>query len=164
MISPQPVLDPAHFPRVLTLTDGSKVRVTRCDATDIAFDRIAPRGTTPETYTVLAPAQGAAPIAGFNPATAQQWPTDAALVAAIEAPQPAVAAVTVLTPLQILGRLTQAEEAALASSTDLAVTIVRNRLIAASEVRSDDPRTAEGKAILIAKGIITAQRAAAVFA
>jgi hypothetical protein len=68
-----------------------------------------------------------------------------------------------LTPLTILGRLTPAEEAALSGSTDLAVAIVRNRLIAASEVRSDDPRTAEGAAILVGKGIITAERAAEIF-
>jgi hypothetical protein len=68
-----------------------------------------------------------------------------------------------LTPLTILGRLTPAEEAALSGSTDLAVAIVRNRLIAASEVRSDDPRTAEGAAILVAKGIITDERAAEIF-
>jgi len=85
------------------------------------------------------------------------------VVAAIANPTPTPAQVVVLTPLTILGRLTQAEEAALASSSDLAVSIVRNRLIAASEVRSDDPRTAEGKAILVAKGIITAQRAEVIF-
>jgi hypothetical protein len=74
-------------------------------------------------------------------------------------PTPVVA----LTPLTILGRLTPAEEAALSGSTDLAVSIVRNRLIAASEVRSDDARTAEGAAILVAKGIITEARAAEIF-
>jgi hypothetical protein len=68
-----------------------------------------------------------------------------------------------LTPLTTLGRLTPAEEAALSGSTDLAVSIVRNRLIAASEIRSDDPRTAEGAAILVAKGIITEARAAEIF-
>jgi hypothetical protein len=68
-----------------------------------------------------------------------------------------------LTPLTILSRLTPTEEAALSGSTDLAVSIVRNRLIAASEVRSDDPRTAEGAAILVAKGIITSERAAEIF-
>lgn len=90
-------------------------------------------------------------------------PADAELAAAIANPPAASVSPVVLTPLTILGRLTQAEEAALASSSDLAVSIVRNRLIAASEVRSDDPRTAEGKAILVAKGIITAERAAVIF-
>jgi hypothetical protein len=91
-------------------------------------------------------------------------PTDAILIAAIENPPEQPASVVVLTPLTILSRMTQAEEAALSGSTDLAVSIVRNRLIAASEVRSDDPRTDEGKAILIAKGVITAERASEIFA
>jgi hypothetical protein len=91
-------------------------------------------------------------------------PTDAELAAAIENPPAAPAAVVVLTPLQILGRLTPQEEAALATATDLAVQVVRNRLIAASEIRSDDPRTAEGRAILVAKGIVTEERAAEIFA
>jgi hypothetical protein len=83
---------------------------------------------------------------------------------AIANPPPPPTPVTVLTPLQILGRMAPEEEVALATSTDLTVCIVRNRLIAASEVRSDDPRTAEGRAILIAKGIITEERAAQIFA
>lgn len=79
------------------------------------------------------------------------------------APEPTPAPVIVRSPLEILSRMTQEEEAALASSSILAVVIVRNRLIAASEVRSDDPRTAEGKAILITYGILTAERAAEIF-
>jgi hypothetical protein len=82
---------------------------------------------------------------------------------ALANPPAPVAPVVVLTPLTILGRLTPQEEAALSGSTDLAVSILRNRLIAASEVRSDDPRTAEGAAILVAKGIITEARAAEIF-
>ena len=85
------------------------------------------------------------------------------IAAAIANPQ-TPAPVVVLTPLQILGRLTPQEEATLATSTDLAVQVVRTRLIAASEIRSDDPRTAEGRAILVAKGIITAERAVEIFA
>lgn len=101
-------------------------------------------------------------IQGFRPkieATPENALDD--IVTNPPAPEPSV---VVLTPLTILGRLTQTEEAALASSTDLAISIVRNRLIAASEVRSDDPRTTEGRAILVAKGILTAERAAEIFA
>ena len=163
MNTPEPTLSPTHFPRILT-AGGSLVRVTRCDGTDIAFDRIAALGTTPETYRTTAPAQGVPPVAGFDPATAEAWPTDAVLAAAIANPPAAPAPVVILTPLTILGRLTPTEEAALATSTDLAVAVVRNRLIAASEVRSDDPRTTEGKAILVAKGIVTAERAVEIFA
>jgi len=100
-------------------------------------------------------------VCGFRSNSGTPSEADAAADIANPAPEPA--GVVVLTPLTILGRLTQAEEAALASSTDLAVSIVRNRLIAASEVHSDDARTAEGKAILVAKGIITAERAAVIF-
>lgn len=71
--------------------------------------------------------------------------------------------VVVHTPLDLLSRMTPEEEAALNASTDLAVMIVRNRLATAQEVRSDDPRTAEGKAVLIAKGILTAERAEEIF-
>jgi hypothetical protein len=88
---------------------------------------------------------------------------EADIAYALANPPAPVAPVVVLTPLTILGRLTPAEEAALSGSTDLAVSIVRNRLIAASEVRSDDPRTAEGAAILVSKGIITSERAAEIF-
>ena len=158
-----PILSPTHFPRILT-AGGALVRVTRCDGNDIAFDRVTALGTTPETYRTTAPAQAVPPMAGFDPLTATEWPTDAALAAAIANPPAAPAPVVVLTPLTILGRLTPTEEAALATSPDLAVAIVRDRLIAASEVRSDDPRTAEGKAILVAKGVITAERAAQIFA
>ena len=164
MPTPTPVLDPAHFPRIITLGDGSRVRVTRCDAADIVFDRIAAIGTTPETYRTLVPAQGALPIAGFDPTTAQAWPTDAELATAIATPVPAPTPVIVLSPLDILSRMTPQEEGALNASTDLAVCIVRTRLGAAQEVRSDDPRTEVGKQILISKGILTAERAAEIYA
>jgi len=105
-------------------------------------------------------------IVGYPAASgeASEANAEADINAALANPPPAVAPPVVLTPLQILGRLTPEEEAAFASSSDLAVQVVRNRLIAASEVRSDDPRTTEGRAILVAKGIITEARAAAIFA
>lgn len=78
-------LDSNHFPRIVTLAAG-RARVTRCDATDIAFDRVEALGTTPETYRVTVPAQAVPPIAGFDPETAEEWPGDAALVAAIDEP------------------------------------------------------------------------------
>ena len=108
----------------------------------------------------LPPADDAAP----NAAPVYPEASDEILAAAIANPPAPPAPVVVLTPLTILGRLTPTEEAALATSTDLAVAVVRNRLIAASEVRSDDPRTAEGRAILVAKGIVTAERAVEIFA
>lgn len=77
-------LSTTHFPRIVTVS-GSRFRVTRCDTNDICFDRVTALGTTPETYRTDFPAQAVLPIAGFNPATATEWPTDAALIAAIAA-------------------------------------------------------------------------------
>ena len=71
--------------------------------------------------------------------------------------------IVIMKPLEVLSRMTPAEEAALTMSTDLSVSIVRQRLIAASEVRSDDPRTAEGAAVLVKKGILTAERVKVIF-
>lgn len=151
-----------YFPRIVTLATGAKVRVTRCDAADIAFDR----GTVDAqgTFITTHPAQGVAPIPGFDPGTAEQWPSDTDLAVAINSPQPALITPVRLTPLEVLGRLTQAEEVALTTATDLAVAIVRQRFIAATYIDSSDTRTAEGIAILIAKGIITQARAAQIFA
>ena len=154
ILAPRPV----WIPVITALPGGALVRITAVRANEIVFDRVADLdGTT------LSTAHGV-PFSGYDP-EADDLPSLETVVAAIAnpPPRPVVAPVVVLTPLTILGRLTQAEEAALASSTDLAVSIVRNRLIAASEVRSDDPRTAEGKAILVAKGIITVERAAVIF-
>jgi len=152
ILAPRPV----WIPVITALPGGALVRITAVRANEIVFDRVADLdGTT------LSTAHGV-PFSGYDP-EADDLPSLDTVVAAIANPAPEPAGVVVLTPLTILGRLTQAEEAALASSSDLAVSIVRNRLIAASEVRSDDPRTAEGKAILIAKGIITAERAAVIF-
>jgi len=154
ILAPRPV----WIPVITALPGGALVRITAVRANEIVFDRVADLdGTT------LSTAHGV-PFSGYDPET-DELPSVETVVAAIAnpPPRPVVAPVVVLTPLTILGRLTQAEEAALASSSDLAVSIVRNRLIAASEVRSDDPRTAEGKAILVAKGIITAERAAVIF-
>jgi hypothetical protein len=117
---------------------------------------------SPEGYHVVYPSGQYATLPAHS---GDPSPDNAAadIAYALANPPAPVAPVVVLTPLTILGRLTPAEEAALSGSTDLAVSIVRNRLIAASEVRSDDPRTAEGAAILVSKGIITAKRAAEIF-
>lgn len=97
----------------------------------------------------------------YRSALAEPTAEDAAACVASPAPEPA--GVVSRMPLQVLTLLTAEEEAALAASTDLAVTVVRNRLLAASEIRSDDPRTAQGAALLVAKGIITAERAGEIF-
>jgi hypothetical protein len=91
-------------------------------------------------------------------------PTDEILIAAIENPAVQPAGPVRLTPLEVLARLTPSEEAALTTSTDLAVAIVRQRFIAATFVDTSDPRTAEGIAILVDRGIITQARAGEIFA
>ncbi len=91
-------------------------------------------------------------------------PSEVDCADAVQNPRPCPAPVVIMTPLTVLSRLTPAEEMALTASADLAVSIVRQRMIAAGEIRSDDPRTIEGRQILIAKGIITAERAAEIFA
>lgn len=149
---------PVWTPIVTEVTGLGFVRITDVRANEIIYDRLAS-----EDGPVTSNAE-AVVFSGYNPET-DDLPSVETVAAAIANPpaRPVAVPVVVLTPLTILGRLTQAEEAALASSSDLAVSIVRNRLIAASEVRSDDPRTAEGKAILVAKGIITAERAEVIF-
>lgn len=88
---------------------------------------------------------------------------DAVLIDAIENPPSVEPGPVRLTPLEVIGRLTQAEEVALTTSADLSVAIVRQRFIAATYIDSSDPRTAEGIAVLVAKGIITQERADAIF-
>jgi hypothetical protein len=126
----------------------------------ITYEVLAPEGEP--GYRVRLPDGG---VTAFFAHSGDPSPDNAAadIAYALANPLAPVAPVVVLTPLTILGRLTPQEEAALSGSTDLAVSIVRNRLIAASEVRSDDPRTAEGAAIFVAKGIITEARAAEIF-
>lgn len=167
----QPIT-PSTPPRIVSLT-GAAYPSARIDSVDAAnglavFAYLDANGAQIDSGGSIArftPLAALPPAQDSKPGDAPTYPEvpDATLADAIANPAPEPAGVVVLTPLTILGRLTQAEETALASSTDLAVSIVRNRMIAASEVRSDDPRTAEGKAILVAKGIITAERAAVIF-
>jgi hypothetical protein len=123
------------------------------------------------TYTVLDPSEPTAHRIQLPTGEVTACPciesadtlTVEALAEWIANPPPLPVSVVALTPLTILSRLTPEEEAALSGSTDLLVCVVRNRLVAASEVRSDDPRTAEGAAVLVSKGIITEARAGEIF-
>jgi hypothetical protein len=72
-----------HFPRIVTLADTSLVRITRCDAEAVVFDRVN------ALEQILVPAQAVPPISGFDPAVAAAWPTDAVLATQIATP-PAV--------------------------------------------------------------------------
>lgn len=75
------------------------------------------------------------------------------------APQPVV-----LTPLELLSRLTPGELSAItvAAMNDPGVAQWQTMLLAAGEIRSDDQRTLDGIAFAVSKGILTAERAAEV--
>lgn len=157
-------MEPA--PRILNITGHThpKALVERVDLAGgfLTFARLDAAGNKVDT---------GGSVVRFTPVTqivdgqtVPADPGDAAFIAAIQAPPPSTTITVVLTPLEIRSRLTPAELVALDTSTDAEVIIVRNNLIAASEVRSDDPRTAVGKGILVAKGVLTQSRADAVFA
>ncbi len=93
-IDTNPILEdlPSSFadslPKIIILNDGQPVRVTRCDATDIVFDRLEENGFDIDDnpiYKIIVPAQAVVPIVGFN---SESWPTDEDLANAIVAPQP----------------------------------------------------------------------------
>jgi hypothetical protein len=102
-------------------------------------------------------------VIGFPTQTEPSEANGAADWAAWESRPPVPPPPVRLTPLEVIGRLTQTEEVALTTSTDLAVAIVRQRFIAATYIDSSDTRTAEGIAVLVAKGIITQARANEIF-
>lgn len=150
---------PVWTPTLATLPDANRVLITAVRVDEIVFDRVVVDG---EAVITLSASHGV-PFSGYDPEN-DDLPEVATLVAAIANPPAPPAPVIVLSPLEILSRMTPAEEAALNTSTELAVQIVKTRLGAASDIRSDDPRTDQGKAILIAYGILTTERAAAIFA
>lgn len=148
MNTPQPVLSPAHFPRIINLPDGSLARVTRCDATDIAFDRVVALVTAPETYRTTVPAQAVPAIAGFDPATAAAWPSDAALAEAIANPPDAPATVPAsVTRRQLKEQLIRMDrlhevEATVSAIPGTEGRIARNWWAEAVEFRRDHPLVA----------------------
>jgi hypothetical protein len=78
--------------RIVVLSGSEAVRLIRCDADSISFDRgtVATIDGEP-VFTCLFPAQGVGPLPGFDPATAEAWPTDADLAAHIaNPPAPAI--------------------------------------------------------------------------
>lgn len=70
----------------------------------------------------------------------------------------------ILTPLTLIARLTPSEQLAIFTSTHPAVCVWRGMAGAALEIRSDDPRTAEGLAALVSLGILAAYRPAQLLA
>ena len=76
------------------------------------------------------------------------------------------ASIVVLSPLQFLSRLTPQELAGIsaAAAANPMVDVWRMMMLAAAEIRSDDPRTQEGLAFAVQMGLLTAERAQAVMA
>lgn len=80
-------------------------------------------------------------------------------------PAPIPDGVTVRTPLQILGLLTDQEYATIRAAAMQSDDVARwyDMLRAASEVRSDDARTAQGCAAMVQLGLFTAERVKEIF-
>ncbi len=102
----------------------------------------------------------------------EQWIAEAvrekdARIAELESrlPQPIPEGVTVRTPLEILGLLTEAEYAAIRAASGQSPAVARwyDMLRAASEVRSDDVRTQYGCAAMVLIGLFTAERVLEIF-
>jgi hypothetical protein len=156
-----------HFPRVIALALGLAL-VRRCDATDISFDHVEMIPTdepeAPPQYRVTLPAQAVPPLPDFDPATAEEWPSDAALADAIDNPAPYPAAPFTLSRLVFLERLTDAEKLAILTSTNPGVIIFRTMFLAANIIDSADERMGDGLAYLEGLGLIGEGRAAALLA
>jgi hypothetical protein len=114
-----PAERPVWSPRIVATADGTLLRVTRVDAIDIAFDVVAADGTDSHgqpLYRTIAPAQAVPPLPGYDPATATELPTDAAIAAHIASelakppPEPPVYRVlkdTIVQRIKAAGKLTQ---------------------------------------------------------
>lgn len=73
--------------RIVSLGGANAVRLIRLDGESISYDvgTVATVEGEP-VFTVVHPAQGCAAIAGFDPATAEEWPTDEQIAAHIANP------------------------------------------------------------------------------
>lgn len=97
------------------------------------------------------------------PAKAQATPENA-VDDIIDNPPSPPAPVVVLTPLTIISRLTPAEQVAIFTSSDPEVIVWRVQALAALDIRSDDPRTADGFDLLVSKGLLAPSRPAELMA
>jgi hypothetical protein len=148
----------AHFPRIVSLADGAIVRITRCDAEAVVFDRVVALGTAPETYRTTVPAQAVPPLVGFNPTTSEAWPSDAVLADAIENPPAEPTPPRRQETRTVLDRLTPTERAALFGSTNTDVRALLAKACATGAIRDDDQDFPTAVAGLDALGIIAASR------
>lgn len=88
---------------------------------------------------------------------------DAALATLRTPPAPAAPA-PVWSALAFFERFTEGEQLAIFASEDAAVRLFRAKLLAAQEVRADDPRVVAGLDLLVAQGLLTPARKAAILA
>lgn len=100
-------------------------------------------------------------VVGF-PANGE--PSPAAVENDLTHPPAPTPAPVVVSPLEMIQRLTDAEKVAIFTSEDPGVIVFRNMAIAAREIRSDDARTLDGLAYLVAIGILSASRPAQLLA
>ena len=68
-----------------------------------------------------------------------------------------------LTPLSFLDRFTEAEQTAIILSDDPQVAVFRFKFCISDRVLSTDPRLEQGRTLLVSKGLISAERAEAIF-
>ena len=140
---PEPAEAPAE-PQAFVV-DGQTYRVL--DATESGW-----RVSTPDARVIGIQADPAVPL------------TAEILAAALANPPAPVAPAPVWTALVFFERFTEAEQLAIFGSEDAAVRLFRAKMLAAQEVRADDPRTAAGLDLLVAKGLLTPARKAAILA
>lgn len=135
---------PPAEPQLLVVA-GETYRVL--DATDSGW-RVSP----PDGRVIGIQGDPAAPL------------TAEALAAALANPPAPAAPAPVWTALEFFERFTEAEQLAIFGSEDAAVRLFRAKLLASQEVRADDPRTVAGLDLLVAKGLLTTARKAAILA
>lgn len=93
-------------------------------------------------------------------------PSAADLADAFASPRPVPSpdVPSVLTPLTVLSRLTDAERLGIFTSEDPGVIVFRNMAVAAAVIRSDDDRTLDGFAYLVSAGLLTQSRVVQILA
>lgn len=90
--------------------------------------------------------------------------TAEAIAAALANPPAPPPLAPVWTALAFFERFTEGEQLAIFASEDAAVRLFRAKLLAAQEVRADDPRTVAALDLLVSKGLLTTERKAAILA
>ena len=87
---------------------------------------------------------------------------DAEVAVATPRVAPAPAAPAVWTALTFFERFTETEQLAIFADDSAEVRLFRAKLLAALEVRGDDPRTVAGLDLLVSRGLLTSERKTAI--